>query len=323
VPTIDDAVTALRGEVDRRGLLRCGAWAGAGVLWTLRGGMAGAALLGEAGCATAGADEARVRNLSFVQISDTHIGFNRPANPNPGDTLRQTIAKIKALPQTPDFILHTGDITHTSTPEQFDNAHGMLQDLAIPIHFVPGEHDTQDEGGGREYLARFGQGTRGDGWYSFDIGGAHFIALVNVVHLNPGGLGSLGADQIQWLRDDVAHLPASTPIIVFAHMPLWAVYPQWGWGTEDASVALAALQRFGSVTVLNGHIHQVQQKVEGNITFYTARSTAYPQPAPGAASSPGPLTVPADQLPGMIGMRSVRVHRGDASLAVIDQTLRT
>lgn len=310
------------GEMDRRGLLRCGAWTGAGILWTLRGGIAGGAILGEAACATKGAyGAAASRPLTFVQISDTHIGFNRPANPNPGDTLRRTIARIKALPQAPDFILHTGDITHTSTPQQFDDAHALLQELSIPIHFTPGEHDTQDEGGGKEYLSRFGAGTRGDGWYSFDAGGAHFIALVNVVHLNPGGLGSLGADQIAWLRDDVAYLPASTPIVLFAHMPLWAVYPQWGWGTADAEEAMALLRRFGSVTVLNGHIHQVQQKIEGNVRFYTARSTAYPQPAPGAGPSPGPLVVPPAQLPGMIGMRSVEVRPGQSALAITEQPL--
>jgi len=309
-----------RHEVDRRGFLRCGAWGGAGLLWTLRGGVAAGTMLGacSSGQSTQNAD---VRAFSFVQISDTHIGFNRPANPDPSATLRETIAKIRALPRQPDFILHTGDITHLSTPAQFDDAQQMLREIGLPIHFVPGEHDTQDEGNGREFLNRFGRGTRGDGWYSFDAGGVHFIGLVNVAHLTPEGLGSLGADQIAWLRDDVAHLGSSTPIVLFAHMPLWSVYPQWGWGTADAADALAALARFGSVTVLNGHIHQVQQKIEGNIAFHTARSTAYPQPAPGQGPSPGPLVVPPAQLPGMIGMRSVRIVPGTAPLAVTDSTL--
>ena len=204
------------GEVDRRGLLKCGAWAGAGVLWTLRGGIAAGSLLGEEACAA----PASAGDFSFVQISDTHIGFNKPANPDPVGTLNQAIAKIKALPTPPAFIIHTGDITHTSTPEQFDNAHQLLSALGGEIHYVPGEHDTQDENNGREFLSRFGANTRGDGWYSFDQGGAHFIALVNVVHLTPGsGLGSLGGDQIAWLRDDVAHLPSSTPIVVFIFSP--------------------------------------------------------------------------------------------------------
>jgi 3',5'-cyclic AMP phosphodiesterase CpdA len=307
------------GEVDRRGLLRCGAWAGAGVLWTLGGGVPTSALLGEAQAATGAGGH--VAGLSFVQISDTHIGFNKPANPDPAATLQAAIAKIKALPAKPAFVVHTGDITHLSKPEQFDAAQKMLQELDLPIHVIPGEHDTQDENNGKLFLERFGKGTRGDGWYSFDAHGAHFIALVNVVHLQPGGFGGLGPDQIAWITDDVAHLRSSTPIIVLAHMPLWTVYEQWGWGTQDADAALAPLKRFGSVTVLNGHIHQVQQKVEGNMTFYTARSTAYPQPAPGAAPSPGPLTVPAEQLRSFLGLRDIKVVRTGAPLAITDSAL--
>ena len=301
-------------EIARRGLLKCGAWAGAGVLWTIRGGVAASSLLGAPASAATG-------DLAFVQISDSHIGFHRPENPDVEGTLRQTIAKIRALPRQPEFVIHTGDITHLSTPEQFDTAQQMLRELNLPIHFVPGEHDTQDEGAGREFLNRFGAQTHGDGWYSFDHSGVHFIALVNVVHLNPGGLGGLGEDQIAWVRDDVAHLRSSTPIVVFAHMPMWSVYPQWGWGTQDAEAALEPLTRFGSVTVLNDHIHQIQQHVEGNISFHTAHSTAYPQPAPGAAPSPGPMLVPPDQLPRFIGMRSLSVRRGRGPLAITETTL--
>jgi 3',5'-cyclic AMP phosphodiesterase CpdA len=303
------------GEVDRRGVLRCGAWAGAGVLWTMRGGVAASTLLG------ADASASATRDLTFVQISDSHIGFHRPENPDVAATLQQTIAKIRALPRQPDFILHTGDITHLSTPEQFDNAQQILRDLNLPIHFVPGEHDTQDPGNGREFLNRFGAGTRGDGWYSFDHSGVHFIGLVNVVHLNPGGLGGLGADQIAWLGDDVVHLRASTPIVVFAHMPMWSLYPQWGWGTQDADAALAPLRRFGSVTVLNGHVHQIQQHVEGNIAFHTAHPTAYPQPAPGAAPAPGPMLVPAAALGSYLGLRSIEAHRARAPLTITETTL--
>jgi Icc protein len=303
------------GEIDRRGLLKCGAWAGAGVLWSMRGGVAASTLLGAEACA------ATSRDLSFVQISDSHIGFHRPENPDVAATLQQTVAKIRALSRQPDFIIHTGDITHLSTPEQFDNAQQLLNELRVPIHFVPGEHDTQDPGNGREFLNRFGAHTRGDGWYSFDQGGVHFIALVNVVHLNPGGLGGLGADQIAWIRDDVAHLRSSTPIVVFAHMPMWSLYPQWGWGTQDAAAALEPLARFGSVTVLNGHIHQIQQHVEGNISFHTAHPTAYPQPAPGAAPSPGPMLVPAAQLPSFLGMRTLSVRRSGGPLAITETTL--
>lgn len=299
----------------RREALRCGAWAGAGLLWTLSGGVPGSTLLG-------GAQAARgARTPTFVQISDTHIGFSKPANPDPMATLRETIAHIKALPSKPDFILHTGDITHLATPAQFDAAQAALSEIGLPIHFVPGEHDIVDGTDPKPYLDRFGKGTKGEGWYSFDAHGVHFIALVNVVHLQDKGQGGLGAEQIAWLADDVAHLRSSTPIVVFAHMPMWALYPDWGWGTIDAAPALAALARFGSVTVLNGHIHQIQQTVEGHTTFHTARSTAYPQPAPGEGAGPGPLALPPERLRGAIGLSSVSLRRGRFGLAVTDETL--
>ncbi len=305
---------------NRREALRCGAWVGAGLLWTLSGGVPGAALLSEAAAATPGTGAAQA-GLSFIQISDTHIGFNKPANPDPLGTLRETIGRIRAMSVPPSFILHTGDITHLATPGQFDVAQGALSELGLPIHFVPGEHDIADGTNPQPYLDRFGAGSRGEGSYSFDAQGVHFIGLVNVVRLRDRGLGGLGEEQIAWLRDDVAHLQASTPIVVFAHMPLWALYPDWGWGTEDAAPALSVLSRFGSVTVLNGHIHQIQQQVEGNVTFHTARSTAYPQPAPGVGAGPGPLPLPADQLRTAIGISSVAVHRGGGSLAITDLPL--
>jgi len=302
------------GQIGRRGMLKCMAWAGTGVLWTVSGGVASSVLVGEASAASAGA-------FSFVQISDTHIGFNKAANPDPISTLQAAIAQVKALPQQPAFVLHTGDITHLSKAEQFDAADQMMKALGVPVFHVPGEHDTLDEGNGKLFLERYGAGTKGTGWYSFDKGGVHFIALVNVVGLTGGGSGRLGDDQIAWLADDVAHLSSSTPIVVFAHMPLWDVYAPWGWGTSDAAPALAHLARFGSVTVLNGHIHQVISKVEGRLAFHTARSTAYPQPAPGVGPAPGPLTVPADQLRGVLGVRDVRLVERDRPLAIVDQTL--
>jgi len=149
----------------------------------------------------------------------------------------------------------------------------------------------------------------------------HFIGLVNVMNLKAGGLGTLGHEQLEWLEDDVKHLKSSTPIVVFAHIPLWTVYPEWGWGTEDSAQALSYLKKFGSVSVLNGHIHQVMQKVEGNVTFHTAASTAFPQPAPGQAPSPGPMKVPAEQLRSYLGLTSVNYVRGQHALAVVDSKL--
>jgi len=302
--------------IDRRGMLECMAWAGAGVVWTLAGGVASSALV-----TGADAKAATAAGLTFVQISDSHIGFKKPANPDPLGTLQETIAHIRALTVTPDFVLHTGDITHLASPEQFDTARSALAEIGVPIHFVPGEHDILNGTDPRPYLDRFGQGAKGDGWYSFDIAGVHFIGLVNVVHLGDHGQGTLGDDQIAWLKDDVAALSTSTPIVVFSHFPLWSLYPDWGWGTADALAALAALKRFGSVTVLNGHIHQVQQTVEGHMSFHTARSTAYPQPAPGVGPGPGPLALPPEKLRTAIGLRSVTRRPGRGSLAIVDAVL--
>jgi calcineurin-like phosphoesterase family protein len=301
----------------RRDALKCMAWAGTGLLWTLSGGIAGGALLPDAAASRPG----RSAGLSFVQISDSHLGFDRAANPDPAATLRATVAQIQALAVPPAFVVHTGDITHLSQDQEFDDARQILSALSMPVHFIPGEHDVQGEGAGAAYLRHFGAGTQGHGWYSFDANGTHFVALVNVLELSAGGLGHLGAEQIAWLRNDLAGHGASTPIVVLGHMPMWNLYPEWGWGTDDSAQALALLNRFGSVTVLNGHIHQIQQKVEGHMTFHTARSTAYPQPAPGTAPSPGPLTVPAERLRSMLGLTSVRVTSRTGPLALVDSTL--
>ena len=257
--------------------------------------------------------------LAFVQISDTHIGFNKDANPHPDQTLSTALGRIGQLSTKPAFLIHTGDISHLSKPAEFDAAEQIIKGANSEVRYVPGEHDWLD--GGTAYKARHGQGTKGDGWYSFDSQGVHFIALVNVVNFKAGSLTSLGPDQLAWLKHDVSGLAASTPIVVFTHIPLWSVYPQWGWGTSDSGEALDSLKRFGSVTVLNGHIHQVLQKVEGNVTFHTAMSTAYPQPAPGAAPSPGPLKVPADKLGTYLGVREVTYVEGHQPLAIVDKTL--
>jgi len=302
-------------EVDRRGALECMIWAGTGVLWALSGGVPkSVGLLGEALAAEAS-------GFTFLQISDSHIGFNKPANPDALGTLREAIAKVKAVKSKPAFMIHTGDITHLSKPDEFDSAAQLIGESGLNVHYVPGEHDFIDEGLGKLYLERYGKGTKGQGWYSFDDHGVHFIGLNNVVDLKAGGLGRLGSDQLAWLADDLKGKANSTPIVVFAHIPLWTVYAGWGWGTDDGLQALDMLKRFGSVTVLNGHIHQIVQKIEGNMTFHTARSTAFPQPAPGTAPAPGPMTVPAEQLRSMLGITSVDVRFGNRPLAVTDTTL--
>jgi Icc protein len=304
--------------IDRRGFLKCMAWAGTGTLCVMTGGVLRSYSLSS--LAEIGGKE-MTGELSFAQISDSHMGFTKAANPDVAGTLKAAIAKINALPKSPEFLLHTGDISHLSKPEEFDTVDQILKDSkAKSVFFVPGEHDVLNDDG-QQYRERYGKNSKGAGWYSFDQKGVHFVGLVNVMNLKAGGLGSLGKEQLEWLEDDLHGKSASTPIIVFAHIPLWSVYPQWGWGTDDGAQALAYLKRFGSVSVLNGHIHQTMQKVEGHVTFHTAASTAFPQPAPGTAESPGPMNVPAERLRSVLGVTSLEFVRGKQALAVTDSSL--
>jgi len=305
-------------EFDRRDFLKCMAWVGTGAVWTLSSGVLKGSALGQSGAMKTMARGGNA--LRFVQISDSHIGFDKPANADVTATLRLAIAKINADPDPPAFVLHTGDLTHLSRPAEFDTLQQVLSELSVPVFYVPGEHDVLDDNG-KAYLQRFGKGTVGGGWHSFDHAGAHFIGLVNVVNLEAGGLGSLGAEQLAWLERDVKRLKDSTPIVVFAHIPLWSVYPDWGWGTDDSEQALSYLKRFGSVSVLNGHIHQVMQKVEGHVTFHTAMSTAFPQPAPGTAPSPGPMKVADDRLRRVLGLSRMSLHAVDHPIAITDVPL--
>jgi 3',5'-cyclic-AMP phosphodiesterase len=303
---------------DRRGFLHCMAWVGTAAVWSMAGGV-----LKGMPVELAGGDAAMdmmAGGFGFAQISDSHIGFDRPANTDVTGTLRAAVAKIKAAPQPPAFVLHTGDLTHLSKPAEFDTLQQVVSELSQPVFYVPGEHDVLDERG-RSFVERFGRDTHGSGWHSFDMHGVHFIGLVNVVNLKAGGLGTLGNEQLEWLEKDVKHLKSSTPIVVFAHIPLWSVYPEWGWGTDDSARALSYLKRFGSVSVLNGHIHQVMQKVEGNVTFHTAMSTAFPQPAPGTAPSPGPMKVEADRLRKVLGIARMSFHDVNHPIAITDLPL--
>jgi 3',5'-cyclic AMP phosphodiesterase CpdA len=299
----------------RRKVLECMTWAGTGLLWTVTGGVPRTVGLIDQ------ANAAESKGLTFLQISDSHMGFDKPANPNAKGTLEEAIGRIKALPTKPSFMIHTGDVTHLSKPTEFDDADKIISGAKLDVHYVPGEHDILDEEV-KLYRERYGRGAKGDGWYSFDAGGVHFVGLVNVKNLRAGGMGSLGADQLAWLAADLKERTASTPVVLFAHIPLWVVYEKWGWGTEDSAHALELLKRFGSVTVLNGHIHQVMQKVEGNVAFHTARSTAFPQPAPGTAPSPGPMKVADDKLRSLLGIASVTFKQGEQRLAIIDTPLQ-
>jgi 3',5'-cyclic-AMP phosphodiesterase len=307
--------------IDRRGFLKCMAWAGTGVLWTVSGGVLASKTLAQ--IAKAGSSLPKATDLSFLQISDSHIGFNKDANKNVTETFKIALDRINAMPAPPSFLIHTGDITQLSKPEEFDTFDEVLKSCRTrDVFHVPGEHDVLNDGG-KLYRERYLKNVeaKGSGWYSFNKNGVHFIGLVNVLDLQAGGLGQLGEEQLAWLEGDVKGLGADTPIVVFAHIPLWAVYPQWGWGTSDSERALGYLKRFGSVTVLNGHIHQVLQKIEGNVTFHTAMSTAFPQPYPGTAPSPGPMKVPAEKLRSLLGLTNVEYKQGRTALAIIDSNL--
>ncbi len=305
--------------IDRRNFLSCMAWAGTGLLWTMAGGVPTSKLFASTKDSTGAAPGHDGAGFRFVQISDSHIGFNKAANQDVTGTLKLALDKINQLPGTPDLLLHTGDITHSSKPAEFDTAQQLITGAkAGETLYVPGEHDIANDDGAA-YRERFGKGTQGSGWYSFNHKGVHFIGLNNCQQVDAMGL--LGADQLNWFKTDLASLSASMPIVIFAHIPLWMVYPEWGWGTPDAAEALTHLKRFGSVTVLNGHIHQVVQKVEGKVAFHTAMSTAFPQPAPGTAPHAGPMVVPAGRLKSVLGVAEIQYIARHSHLAIVDSPL--
>ena len=297
------------------------AWAGTGMLWAATGGTMAPGILRPPRASAAELKPAVGADFTFVQISDSHIGFKKEANKDVLGTFKEAVAKINALSTPPDFVLHTGDLTHLSEPEEFDTLEQILKSCKTSqIFYVPGEHDVLNDNG-KQFLQRFGGKNRGSGWFSFDHKGVHFIGLNNVMNIREGGLGQLGEAQLEWMAEDLKAISDSTPVVLFAHVPLWMAYKEWGWGTEDGARALGYLKRFGSITVLNGHIHQVLKKTEGKATFHTSMSTAFPQPAPGSAPRPGPLKVEANKLHTVLGITDVRYHEGAHSLAVVDETL--
>jgi 3',5'-cyclic-AMP phosphodiesterase len=288
------------------------------VLWTVSGGVPRSALLGASAMAAAPGSG----GLTFVQISDSDIGFSNPPNTDTAGTLREAMEHVTQLKGNSSLLLHTGDVSHLSRAGQFDTAEQIIKSAGLDTHYVPGEHDVLDEDG-KAFFERFTKGAS-KGYYSFDQQGVHFVGLNNVQDLKAGGLGNLGHDQLEWLDKDLRGHPRSQQIVVFAHIPLWTVYQEWGWGTDDSAQALSYLKRFGSVTVLNGHIHQIMQKVEGNVAFHTALSTAFPQPAPGTAPSPGPIKdVPPGKLRSLLGVTNVLQVHGKTHLAIVDTTLAT
>jgi Icc protein len=304
----------------RRQALSClAAWTGTAVVWTVAGGVPHAL-----GATRDGASMAARRDaLTFVQISDTHIGFKKEANPDVVGSLRRAIAEVNGIQPAPAFVVHTGDVSHLSKPAEFGTARELLQEFRVGrVHTIAGEHDTIDNGT-VGYLRYFDHDGNGRSWYSFDQGGVHFVGLNNVETFRKSTLASLGDEQLAWLKGDLARVRHSTPVVLLAHIPLWTIWEPWGWGTADSAEALALLRPFGSVTVLNGHVHQVLQKVEGNVALFTARSLAYPLPTPGqeGVGEPGPLTVPAGELGKRLGTRTLEVVRGQRELALVDTPL--
>jgi 3',5'-cyclic AMP phosphodiesterase CpdA len=301
--------------IDRRGFLKCMAWAGTGVAWTVTGGLLSGCELGPGSKPAA----PKTGDLYFIQISDSHIGFRGPANQDVTGTFSLALDQINGMSSRPAFVMHTGDLTHTSSAAEFDTVKQMMSTIRAGATFqVPGEHDAVT-GDDRAYLGIFGKNTVGTGYHSFDVNGVHFLALVNAVATE--SMGHLGQAQLDWIRKDLSGLSSETPIVVFAHVPLFALYPKWGWSTDDAVQALSLMKRFAAVTCLNGHVHQVMSKVEGNVTFHTARATAFPQPRPGEAPNPGPMTVPSNLLHQAIGIAEARFSARAGRVAVIDDTL--
>ena len=271
-------------------------WTGAGIVYALSAeGLVRATASAEPGA------------FSFVQISDSHIGYTGPANGDVRATLQQTVASINAMAVQPAFVIHTGDVTHLSKAQEFDDARAMLSALRAPLVTLPGEHDVIGVEGPKRFAASFARkDAAGRGWSAWDQGGIHFVSLINVGEGET--MGQLGDEQIGWLKNDLAARKADTPVVVFGHVPLFAAAPEWGWTTSDGVKAIALLRRFNAVTVLNGHIHQVLEHTDGSIRFATARSTAFPQAAPGTpGAKPGPLAVPPGSLLGVLGYRTVDV----------------
>jgi 3',5'-cyclic-AMP phosphodiesterase len=292
--------------MNRRKFVNHIGWTGLGVMWTV----------GANGLLTAcQTDEPKAEKqlassaLSFIQISDTHIGFNKPANDRVTETLQQTIASINSLPTPPSFVIHTGDITHLSKPEEFDRAKQILSQLKVPLFTLPGEHDTIGDRG-KAYAEAFSQREAREGFQSWDHSGVHFISLTNVLDFGDSGTGKLGQAQLDLLAKDLADRKSDTPLVILSHIPLYNLYPKWGWGTVDWPNALSSLSRFSAVTVLNGHIHQAIHHTEGNIQYSTAVSTAYPLPSPGDGEKPAPVKLPKDKLLAALGYRTVDMVAG-------------
>lgn len=270
----------MRNRVDRRAFMKLAGLGGvvfASGLTAARG-ASGASLAG------AGTDD----DFYFVQLSDSHWGFQGPPNPDATGTLRKAVAAVNALPEAPDFIVFTGDLTHTTDDpkerrQRMAQFRDIVSDLKVKtVHFMPGEHDASLDNG--EAFQEFFGKTH----YTFDHKGVHFIALDNVSDPR----ASIGDAQLEWLAEDLQRQPREANIVVLTHRPLFDLYPQWDWATRDGAKAIDLLLPMANVTVFYGHIHQEHHRMTGHIAHHAARSLMFPLPV--AGSQPTRLPVPWD-----------------------------
>ena len=265
-----------------------------------------------AGCATAGAGPQQ--DFYFVQLSDTHWGYQGAANPDAGVTLRKAVAAVNALRQPPDFVVFTGDLTHTTDDpaerrRRLREFKSIVADLNVPqVRFMPGEHDASLDRG-VAYQELFG-----DMHYSFDHKGVHFIAIDNVS--DPGA--SIGPAQLQWLAADLAARDAAAPIVVLTHRPLFDLAPRWDWATRDGAKAVALLMPHANVTVFYGHIHQEHHHMTGHIAHHSAKSLIFALPAPGSQDKRTPLAWDASAPYKGLGLRQIEARAGTGAGDVIE-----
>jgi 3',5'-cyclic AMP phosphodiesterase CpdA len=235
-----------------------------------------------------GARAASYGDFYFVQLSDTHWGFEGPSNPDAKGTLRKAVLAVNALPEPPDFIMFTGDLTHTTDdPKERRQRLSEFRDIVSALNvktvrFMPGEHDAALDNG-KAFKEFFGETH-----YTFDHKGVHFIVIDNVS--DPAA--QIGDEQLEWLSADLARQPKDADIVVFTHRPLFDLYPQWDWATRDGAKAVDILMPYRNVTVFYGHIHQENHFKTGHIAHHSAKSLMFPLPAPG--SQPKRLPVPWD-----------------------------
>ena len=244
---------------------------------------------------------APVEDFFFLQLSDTHWGFSGPPNPEADQTLRKTIATINSVATRPDFVIFTGDLTHTTDDPivrrtRMKEFKAIVAELNVKdVRFIPGEHDASLDAGAA-YRELFGETQ-----YAFQHKGVHFIALDNVS--DPGSI--LGEAQLAWLRAEVAKVPKSAPLVIFAHRPLFDLFPAWEWSTQDGKQAIEILQAHPNVTVFYGHIHQEHRQQTGDVTHLAARSLIFPLPAPGSVLKKAPLPWDAKSPDHGLGYRQV------------------